>query len=122
MAGADVGRGKGFGFAIEDREELMRVGAFIAAMLAALLAGGCASDEKPRNKYVETPAVLYEGMKGHSAAVMVWADWRTRNDYSSIQLDLGKALTKKLDEHFQPKKEGKKPEPTVVQFTNPASV
>jgi hypothetical protein len=59
-------------------------------------------------------------MKGHSAAVMVWADWRTRTEYSQIQLDVGKVLTKKLEEHFKPKKEGKTAE--MVQFTNPASV
>ena len=100
----------------------MRVGIFLAVILSLCLAGGCASDQQPKNKYVETPAVLYEGLKSHSCAVMIWADWRTRNEYSQIQLDLGKSLTKKLDDHFQPKKEGKKPEPTVVQFTNPASV
>jgi hypothetical protein len=87
-------------------------------MVCAL--GGCAAEQKEKSKWVETPAVLYEGMKGHSAAVMVWADWRTRTEYSQIQLDVGKVLTKKLEEHFKPKKEGKTAE--MVQFTNPASV
>jgi hypothetical protein len=83
---------------------------------------GCASEQQQqKNKWVETPAVLYEGLKGHSCAVMIWADWRTRTEYNQVQLDLGKALTKKLEEHFQPKKEGKKQD-IVVQFTNPASV
>jgi hypothetical protein len=112
----------GQGLRHKDREDSMRVGAFLAVIFSALFAGGCANEDKPKNKFVETPAVLYEGMKGHNAAVMVWADWRTRNEYSQVQLDLGKSLTKKLDELYQPKKEGKKPEPTVVHFTNPASV
>jgi len=90
----------------------------VVGMLCAV--GGCASEQQ-KSKYVETPAVLYEGLKGHSCAVMVWADWRTRNEYSQIQLDMGKMLTKKLEEHFNPKKEGKK-QKTAVQFTNPASV
>ncbi|HEV8290639.1 MAG TPA: hypothetical protein VGP94_01890 [Tepidisphaeraceae bacterium] len=89
-----------------------------AGILCAV--GGCASEQQ-KNKYVETPKVLYEGLKGQSCAVMIWADWRTRTEYSQIQLDLGKMLTKKLEEHFNPKKEGKKQE-MAVQFTNPASV
>ncbi len=100
----------------------MRVGILLTALWFLCIPPGCASDQQPKNKYIETPAQQYEGLKNHTAAVMIWADWRTRNEYSQIQLDLGKALTRKLDEHFQPKKEGKKPEPTVVQFTNPASV
>ena len=91
----------------------------VIGMLCAF--AGCSSDQQQKNKWVETPAVLYEGLKGQSCAVMIWADWRTRNEYSNVQLDLGKKLTQKLEEHFQPKKEGKKQE-TMVQFTNPASV
>ncbi|HEV8377871.1 MAG TPA: hypothetical protein VGP99_03395 [Tepidisphaeraceae bacterium] len=91
----------------------------VAGILCAV--GGCASEQQQKNKYVETPKVVYEGLKGHSCAVMIWADWRTRTEYSQIQLDLGKMLTKKLEEHFNPKKEGKKQE-TTVRFTNPASV
>src|SRR5687768_17808477 len=51
---------------------------------------------------------------------MVWADFRTRTDYSHLQLDLGKALTHKLDEILQPKKESKKEQ--AITVTNPASV
>lgn len=91
----------------------------VVGMLCAI--GGCAAEEKQKNKWVETPAVLYEGLKGNSCAVMVWADWRTRTEYSQIQLDLGKKLTARLEEHFNSKKEGKKKE-VFVQFTNPASV
>jgi len=90
----------------------------IAGLICA--AGGCAAEEKPRNKYVETPANFYEGLSGHTAAVMIWADWRTRSEYDKLQLDLGKALTKKLDEQLQPKKESKKDQ--AITFTNPASV
>src|SRR4051812_3511980 len=90
-----------------------------AGILCAL--GGCAAEQKEKSKWVETPAVLYEGLKGQSCAVMVWADWRTRTEYNQIQLDVGKKLTQKLEEHFKPKKEGKNPE-TLVTFTNPASV
>ena len=100
----------------------MRVGICLTALISLCITAGCASEQQPKNKYVETPAQQYEGLKNHTAAVMIWADWRTRNEYSQIQLDLGKLLTKKLDDRYQPKKEGKKPEPTVVQFTNPASV
>jgi len=84
--------------------------------------GGCAAEEKPRNKWVETPLVFYEGLKGQSCAVMVWADWRTRTEYNQVQLDLGKVLTRKIDENMKPKKEGKKSEGPPVTFTNPASV
>src|SRR5258705_2170613 len=90
----------------------------VAGLLCAV--GGCASEEKPRNKWVEAPAAVYEGLKGHTCAVMVWADWRTRTEYSVIQLDVGKALTKKLEEQLKPRKEGKKEE--AITFTNPASV
>jgi len=101
----------------------MRVGIFLTALSSLLILGGCTSDQQQKNKYVETPAQLYEGLTPHStAAVMIWADWRTRNEYSQIQLDLGKLVTKKLDDHYQPKKEGEKAKPVVVQFTNPASV
>src|SRR3954467_6174747 len=91
----------------------------VAGMICAV--GGCAAEQKEKSKYVETPAVLYEGMKGQSCAVMVWADWRTRTEYGQIQLDVGKKLTAKLEEHYQSQKETKKPE-GAVHFTNPASV
>jgi nucleoside diphosphate kinase len=95
----------------------------LICVTGACLAGGCASEQQqPQNKFVEKPAFLYEGLKGHNCAVMVWADWRTRTEYNQIQIDLAKLLTKKLEDHFQPKKEGKKQEPPSVQFTNPASV
>src|SRR5437773_12130195 len=97
---------------------MIRRTVLVVGMLCAVV--GCAQEQQ-KNKYVETPAALYEGLRGHSCAVMVWADWRTRNEYSQIQLDMGKMLTKKLEEHFNPKKEGKKQD-TAVQFTNPASV
>jgi len=90
----------------------------VAGLICA--AGGCAAEEKPRSKWVETPANFYEELNGHTAAVMIWADWRTRSEYDKIQLDLGKALTKKLDEQLQPKKESKKEQ--AITFTNPASV
>jgi hypothetical protein len=91
-----------------------------AGLLCAVC--GCAAEEKPKNKWVETPAVLYEGLKGQGCAVMVWADWRTRTEYNQVQLDLGKVLTRKIDENLKPKKEGKKSEGPPVTFTNPASV
>ncbi len=100
----------------------MRVGIVLIALAFLCIAAGCASEQQPKNKYVETPAQQYQFLDNHTAAVMIWADWRTRNEYSQIQLDLGKLLTKMLDEHYQPKKEGEKPKPTIVQFTNPASV
>ena len=90
----------------------------VAGLLCAV--GSCASEDKPRNKWVETPAVLYEGLNGHTSAVMVWADFHTRAQYDKIQLDLGKAVTQKLDEQLQPKKESKKA--LAITFTNPASV
>ena len=95
--------------------------ALLLGMLCAL--GGCAAEQQPRSKWVETPEALYEGLKGHTCAVMIWTDWHTRTEYSHLQLDLGKALTQKLEEHYKPKKEkdAKKPE-ELVTFTNPASV
>src|SRR6476659_4401493 len=100
----------------------MRMALYITALLSLCFSPGCASDQQPKNKYVETPAVLYEDLRGHTAAVMIWADWRTRNEYSQIQLDLGKRLTAKLEEHLKPKKEGEKPKGPLTQFTLPASV
>ena len=50
-----------------------------AGLICAL--GGCAAEDKPRNKYVETSANFYEGLNGHSCAVLVWADFRTRTEY-----------------------------------------
>ena len=90
----------------------------LAGLICAL--GGCAAEDKPRNKWVETPANFYDGLNGHSCAVMVWVDFRTRTEYSQLQLDLGKALTHKLDEILQPRKESKKEQ--AITFTNPASV
>src|ERR1051325_5591819 len=91
---------------------------FLAAGLICALVG-CTADDK-HNKYVETPANFYEGLNGHSCAVMVWADFRTRTEYSHIQLDLAKALTKKLEDQLQPTKESKKDQ--KITFTLPASV
>ena len=91
----------------------------VAGLFCAV--GGCAAEQQQKNKWVETPASYYEGLKGHSCAVMVWADWRTRTEYNQVQLDLGKKLTSALDENLRPK-EGKKNEGPAVQFTNPASV
>jgi hypothetical protein len=84
------------------------------------LVGGCAAEEKPQNKYVEKPAAVYEGLKGQSCAVMVWADWRTRTEYNQIQIDMAKLVTKKLEDRSR--KDGKKTESPTIQFVNPASV
>ena len=92
----------------------------VVGLLCALC--GCAAEERPRSKWVEAPTGFYEGLKGQSCAVMIWADWRTRTEYNTVQLDLGKSLTKKLEEYLKPMKEGKKSEGPPMVFTNPASV
>jgi len=84
------------------------------------LSGGCATDQHPQNRYVEKPSAVYEGLKGHKSAVMVWADWRTRTEYNQIQVDTAKQLTEKLEKN--PKKDSKKSEAPAMQFVNPASV
>jgi hypothetical protein len=81
---------------------------------------GCAGEEKPRNKYVEQPAAVYEGLKGQNCAVMVWADWRTRTEYNQLQLDLAKLVSKKLEERSR--KDAKKAESVTIQVVNPASI
>ena len=102
------------------RENGMR-GIFLLVLLASVcLAGGCAAEQRSENPHVEKPASVYEGLKGHSAAVMVWADWRARTEYNQIQLDTAKKLTAKLEQRL--KKEGKKSESALSPFTNPASV
>src|SRR5688572_16616507 len=88
---------------------------------AIFLSAGCAPEQQQESRFVERPAAVYDNLKGHSAAVMVWADWRTRTEYNEIQIDVAKRLTAKLEQRAQPKKE-KKPATSPVQFTNPASV
>jgi hypothetical protein len=98
---------------------ITRIGLLLGVFCAL---GGCASEMKEKNKWVETPEAQYEGLKGHTCAVMIWTDWHTRTEYSHIQLDLGKALTQKLEDYYKPKKEkdAKKPE-DLVTFPNSAA-
>jgi hypothetical protein len=95
----------------------MRGICFIA--LLSLSLAGCATEQQVQNKYVEKPQAVYDGLKGNPAAVMVWADWRTRTEYNQVEIDTARRLTEKLS---RPRKEGKKQETTAGQFVNPASV
>src|SRR6266480_4283936 len=97
----------------------MRVSIFLAWVVSVCLTVGCASEEKSQNKYVEKPAAVYEGLKGQSCAVMVWADWRTRTEYNQIQIDLARRLTEKLSKG---KKDGKKSESGALEFIDPVRV
>ena len=97
----------------------MRLSIFITLALSICLAGGCAAEQPPQNKYVETPAAVYEGLKGQSVAVMVWADWRTRTEYNEIQLDTAHRLVEQL---AKMKKEGKKSDRAAAEIIDPARV
>jgi len=100
----------------------MRGSTLFLLMVCLLAAGGCSSSPQAENPYVEKPNAVYDGLKGRSSAVMVWADWRARTEYNQIQIDAAKQLTAKLEQKATGKKEGKKQESPSVQFINPASV
>jgi hypothetical protein len=95
---------------------------FLGVLCLALLAGcgssGSSSDDR------EKPEVQYTGLNGQTAAVMVWVDWRTRTEYSSLQLDLAKALQAKLEPPAEEgeTKESKKKDEAAVRLINPGSV
>src|SRR5882762_780554 len=97
----------------------MRLCIFLVLIISLCAMAGCASEEKPQNKYVEKPAAVYEGLKGQTAAVMVWADWRTRTEYNQIQIDTARRLTEKLS---KTKKDGKKYEFAALEFIDPVRV
>lgn len=89
-----------------------------------LLAAGCGSgNHETDNRYVEKPAATYSGLKGQKAAVMVYAPTHILTEYSQLQLDLGKALTTRLEARLQAEaKEGKKKDQPATTFLNPASI
>src|SRR5262249_55674041 len=101
----------------------LRACGLIATLLSVILAGcGSTSTTGPTNDAVEEPAVTYAGLKGHKAAVMIWADWRTRTEYNQVQIDTARLLTAKLEQRAKVSTEDKKADLAGAQFLRPESV
>lgn len=93
---------------------------------------GCGSMSATEDRHaIPRPERQYAGLKGQSAAIMVWTDWHTRNEYPRIQLDLARATQNRLEVAYkikpepgqeQKEKAKAKEEPPAIEFLNPASV
>jgi hypothetical protein len=59
----------------------------------------------PMKAPVEVPDKVYSGLKGQTAAVMIWADARVRAEYNQIQVDLARLIQNRLVEKTKPSKE-----------------
>jgi hypothetical protein len=106
---------------------ITRPNAVVSLLLILTLSIGCANSNSPSYKTdVPQPNFSYVGLKGRKCAVMVFADWATRAEYTQIQLDTGRSLTSKLKLMFPAapdgKKDEKKSESTGTEFLDPASV
>jgi hypothetical protein len=105
------------------RVVLLSVGLFGLAGCGALPMG------QPEDRHaIPKPERQYAGLKGQSAAVMVWTDWRTRTEYPRIQLDMARLTQARLEKMYppveRPSKDDRKQKElvNVVDFINPASV
>jgi len=86
-------------------------------VLLLLAAGGCGYLSSSTERDEPKPEKTYGGLTGQVCAVMVWADWRTRVDYTRIQGDLAALLQQRLEGQ---KKDAKSSPSTT--FLNPLSV
>lgn len=85
---------------------------------------GCGLIQSPPSGEDPKPEKTYKGLAGQTCAVMVYADWQTRVNYSQIQGDLAKAVQQRLQKQLNGDSENKdkKPAGPQTQFLNPLSV
>ena len=95
-------------------------GSCLLLVLLALAPAGCNVFGVAANALPEPDvAASYNGLAGHTVAVMVWADRGAQIDYPSIRLDIASGVQSKL----QQAQKGKKKELKDTRFPySPASV
>lgn len=90
----------------------------LACLVAGCASGGGFSEDEPVDQ-VSNP---YTGLAGQKVATLVWADWRTRTEYSQIQLDLATLVQQKVGEKFMTKGEKDQPPRSTINWVHPGSV
>jgi hypothetical protein len=87
-------------------------------IFVTLTAGGCNILGVAANALPEPDvAASYNGLAGHTVAVMVWADRGVQIDYPSLRLDIASGVQSKL----QQAQKGKKKDVQDIRFPYPAA-
>jgi hypothetical protein len=100
----------------------------IVLALCALFLPGCGTGfgeyrpGDPMKAPIEVPEKVYSGLKGRSAAVMVWADVRIRAEYNQIQVDLARLVQERLVEKTKPGRDKEAAALAGATFLDPRSV